>query len=173
MENSTITDKAKVGMNTDTSKQAEKINPNVPKAFIDFLLSIGMQIEDWSDETTQTLAIGNHWYCVVFEERKFRGVEYMDEPNDFRADLFNFHLPNTLDQFVMILACAGIYKLPLSYRNDQDVINGINQYVAMKIEVAESMLQGSDNAPHFNEIKRGLYQLTDVRNEISRLNGGK
>lgn len=163
-----INHRTKVSTASDISNKVEEIvNPHLNKSFIHYLLSIGFSIDAILNDKQEVL-ISSEYFGIIINNNQFKVVEYVNsETQLIRVVIEKLLLPNSLDQFKMILACAQVIRLPRDYRTDEQKLQAIEYLVTTKMEVCYSLMAGADNVEYFNIANASYKHLKEIKQEFS------
>lgn len=167
-DNVTQLSETKVSKATDISKTSALDlyeNPLANKAFIQYLIDRGMEVSMINNDLF-IMRLANKYNGIEFNGSRIKCVEFQE---DNLKEVFDFESPNTLDQFKMILACAGIIQLSKNYQSDEDRLNKVRLLIKAKIDVARTLMQGADNSEFFNTANAVHIQLTDIKRSIEEI----
>lgn len=165
MTDSTQLSESKVSKATDNSKMNlinDYQNSNLPKSFIQYLLDKGMNIAHVINDL-QLLRLLNDRFGIEFIGSRMKCIEFSNADEEIQPVILDIEIPNTLDQFKMIIACAGIYKLPINYKSDEKKVIEMYAELNTSISIAETLLSGADNAENFNKINAALTSLNKLK----------
>lgn len=158
----TINSEANVSTTSDISKP-EPIN--FPVSFIEFLLNNNFILTKSSNEE-QVFILIRDYITIKFQNSVVFFFENTMQEEEFPKERLFCYVPNTLDQWQMLLACLEYIKLPRNYQSDEEKLNKIEAHIDSNISVHETLLAGADNADNFNMINASLTQLTRAKKEI-------
>lgn len=166
MTDSTQLSEAKVSKATENYNPIDSYeNPLANKNFIQYLIDRGMEVSMINNDMF-IMRLANQYNGIEFNGSRIKCIEFQDDELKL---IFDFESPNTLDQFKMILACAGIIKLPRNYQSDEDRLNKVRLLLNAKIDVARTLMQGADNAEFFNTANAVHVQLTDIKRSFEEI----
>lgn len=151
---------------TCISSKPEPINFSV--SFIDYLLEHNFKITKCSNEE-QVFILIRDYITIKFQNAVVFFLENTLHEEELPKERLFCYVPNTLDQWTVLLACLEYIKLPINYQSDEEKLNRIEAHLDMNISVHETLLTGADNADNFNMINAALSQLKRAKTEITNI----